>query len=87
MQISVRLAEPFWRSIGRRRLEIELQEGARLSDLLALLRQRYPALEREFAEAPPHVFLGEQEVAAETVLQDGCLLHLVWPVAGGAHDL
>ncbi len=86
MQISVRLAEPFWHSVGQRQLEIELQEGARVSDLLALLRRRYPALEREFTEAPPHVFLGDQEGTAETLLEDGCAVHLVWPVAGGSHD-
>jgi sulfur carrier protein ThiS len=83
MQITVRLAEPFWRSVGQRNLELELAEGSSVADLLTILHQRYPALVKEFTETPPHVFFGEREVVPETPLTDGGRVHLVWPIAGG----
>lgn len=83
MQVSLRLAEPFWRAVGQRELELELAKGSRVSDLLGLLHSRYPALEQEFVEAPPIVFVGEQEADMETVLKPRVQVHLVWAVAGG----
>ena len=83
MHVHVRLAEPFWRSVGERELSLDLDEGARVSDLLDLLTCRYASLKREFEEAHPHVFLGEEEVEVNAPLVEGCWVHLVWPLAGG----
>ena len=44
MRIHVRLAEPFWRTVGQRDLELELEDSAAISDLLAVLQGRFPAL-------------------------------------------
>lgn len=83
MRIHVRLAEPFWRTVGQRELSLELKERAQVTDLLALLRQRYPALGREMDEIIPHIFIGEEEASPQTPLTEGARVHLVWPVAGG----
>ncbi len=83
MCVEVRLAEPFWRTAGVRRLTLELGDGSRVADVLAALGARYPALGRELAEDPPLVFVGDDEARAETRLAAGSTVHLVWPVAGG----
>ena len=83
MNIHVRLAEPFWRVVGQRNLDVELTAGSRMADLLAALLAQYPALAQEFADAPPLLFVGEDEADEETALADGRHVHLVWPIAGG----
>ena len=83
MHVYVRLAEPFWRAVGRRDLDLELAPDSRVSDLLALLRRRHPELARELDEAPPTIFIGDREAHEHTVLCEGSRVHLVWPVAGG----
>lgn len=83
MHIQVRLAEPFWRVVGQRDLELELDENSLMSDLLALLICKFPELKREMAQAQPHTFIGEQEINPDTALHDGAQVHIVWPIAGG----
>ena len=83
MNVHVRLAEPFWRTVGQRNLDVELAGGARVADLLAALLAQYPALAQEFAEAVPLIFVDEDEATGETALADGRTIHLVWPIAGG----
>jgi len=81
--IRVRLAEPFWKPVGKRDLEVDLAEGACVSDLIARLREQYPALDLEMDESPPHIFIDNTEVNATSFLTEGGRVHLVWPVAGG----
>ncbi|MBW8012375.1 MAG: MoaD/ThiS family protein [Chloroflexi bacterium] len=83
MQVRVRFAEPFWRSIGEREIEIELDSNTLVGDLIGLLTQRYSSLGQEFNEAPPVIFLGDEEVDRETFLTEDCQIHFVWPLAGG----
>ena len=83
MHITVRLAEPFWRTVGQRDLRLELDDHARIEDLLAHLRRSFPALAEELDAIPPHIFRGEEEADMQTPLSDGDHIHLVWPIAGG----
>jgi len=83
MLIYVRLAEPFWRAVGRRDLELDLNDSTRIADLLGLLQAQYPALEQEMVEAPPQIFIDEAETSPDTLLTEGARVHLVWAVAGG----
>jgi molybdopterin converting factor small subunit len=83
MRVPVRLAEPFWRAVGQREIELTLPDGARVADLLAHLCQRHPALKAELVEAPPVIFIGEEEADENSDLREGCRVHIVWPVAGG----
>ncbi len=83
MRVYVRLSEPFWRAVGQRELNLELEAGARVGDLLAQLCQEHPALEREFAEAPVRVFIGDEEAGNHTLLAEENSVHLVWAIAGG----
>ena len=71
MRIQVRLAEPFWRAVGQRNLEIDLPTGACLGDLLDKLTESYPDLKKEMEEAEPTVFIGDDEATEETLLEDG----------------
>jgi molybdopterin converting factor small subunit len=83
MKINVRLAEPFWRSVGQRDLTLEVDEGARVSDVVERLCILYPSLGKELAENPPLLFVDEHEVTPENLLVDGNRVYLMWPVAGG----
>jgi molybdopterin converting factor small subunit len=83
MKVYVRLGEPFWRVVGERNLALELPDGAAVADLLALLRQRYPALVGEMEEAPPQVIVGDNDVDTAAPLPDGASVYLLWPIAGG----
>ncbi len=83
MNIYVRLAEPFWRTVGQRNLEIELADGATVADLTAFLEESYPALRQEFVEAAPMIFMGEDEVEMDTRLVENGRLYFVWAIAGG----
>lgn len=83
MNIHVRLAEPFWRAVGQRDIEVTMNLASRVDNLLAALRDRYPALASEFDQTPPHIFIGDAEVSRDALLTDGARVHLVWPIAGG----
>ncbi len=83
MLIRIRLAEPFWKHAGTRDLELDLAAGARVSDLLARLREDYPALAQEMDQSPPHIFIEEVEASPASFLTEGGRVHLVWPLAGG----
>lgn len=83
MLISVRLAEPYWRSVGSKELNLEVDEGLPVSELLAVLYLRYPSLRREIERAAPTVFVDDWEAGPDTGLTATCCVHLVWPVAGG----
>ena len=83
MRIHIRLAEPFWRTVGKRKLSLELTKGACVKELMAELRERYPDLTKEMEEIPPVIFVGEEEASDETCLEDDDHVHLVWPIAGG----
>lgn len=83
MHVTVRLAEPFWKSVGKRELDLDLAQGARVSDLLIILRKDYPLLAGEMDQATPHVFVDGTESDESSSLTEGARVHLVWPVAGG----
>jgi len=81
--IHIRLAEPFWRAVGKRDLNLNIAEGSRVSDLLVLLRRDYPALSAEMDQSPPHIFIEDVEASHDSLLNEDARIHFVWPVAGG----
>ncbi len=83
MRISVRLAEPYWRAVGRKDLSLEIDAPSQVGDLLALFRRSYPRLGAEIDSAAPLVFVDEVVAEPGMPLHDGCCVYLVWPVAGG----
>ncbi len=83
MKINVRLAEPFWRAVGLREIEMTMNPASRADDLLIALRKQYPSLGLEFDQTPPHIFIGDVEVTGDALMTDGARVHLVWPIAGG----
>lgn len=83
MNVHVRLAEPFWRSVGLRELDLTLPPASSVDDLLILLRERYPRLSVDFDGYPPHIFIGEEEADAHSLLEENARVHFVYPVAGG----
>lgn len=83
MKVEVRLAEPFWRSVGQRDLQLELGKNANLGDLLDILQKKYPALNAEMEEETYHLFINDTENGLNASLQEGDRVHIVWPIAGG----
>lgn len=83
MKIQVRLAEPFWRNVGKRDLQVELEKNAKLSSLLAMLEKQYPALAAEMEAETYHVFINDTETELDAALREGDRVHIVWPIAGG----
>ena len=83
MHIQVRLGEPFWRAVGQRNLALELDPGASVASLIALLCRDYPPLAGELSEFPPHIFIDEAPAGETAALTRGAVVHLVWAVSGG----
>jgi hypothetical protein len=83
VQIHVRLAEPFWRAVGLREIEMAILPASRAEDLLVALREKYPSLAIEFDRTPPHIFIGNVEASRDSLLHEDARVHLVWPIAGG----
>ncbi len=83
MQIQIRLAEPFWRTIGKRNLSVEIKNEATVSDLLTELRQKFPTLGLEMDETPPLIITNNDEASDDLILEEDMLLHFIWPIAGG----
>jgi hypothetical protein len=83
VKVYVRLAEPFWRAIGLREIEMDINPASRVDDLLVALREQYPSLGMEFDQTPPHIFIGDVEASRDSLLNEDARVHLVWPIAGG----
>ena len=83
-QISIRLAEPYWRSAGQRDLRLEMPAGSLIQDLLDVLFSRYPPMEKEMDGAPPVIFIAETEAKLNSKLEAGDRVYFVWPIAGGS---
>lgn len=83
MNVQVRFAEPFWRVVGQRNLRIEMVSESSLRGLLALLCKQYPGISTEMAENTTLLFVNEEEVDMDTILEEGDEVHILWPIAGG----
>lgn len=83
MNVQVRLAEPFWRAVGQRNLQVEVVSHSSLRELLALLCKKYPGISTEIAESATLLFVNEEEVNKDAVLSEGDEVHILWPIAGG----
>ena len=86
-QVTIRLAEPYWRSAGQRDLQLEMPPGSHIQDLLEVLFGLHPSLEKEMEGAPPVIFIGETEAKLDSKLADGDRVHFVWPIAGGSNAI
>jgi hypothetical protein len=85
MKIDVKLGEPFWRQIGRKRIILEIPTGASVRELINELVDRHPALQ-EFLnqeEVPPTIFLNNEIVCMDTSQHEGDCPTLIWAVSGG----
>jgi hypothetical protein len=83
VKVHVRFAEPFWRAVGLREIEMTINPASRADDLLVALREQYPSLGMEFDQTPPQIFIGDAEASRDSLLTDGARVHLVWAIAGG----
>lgn len=85
MKIEVKLGEPFWRQVGKKHVTVEIQSGATVQDLIAILGKLYPDLQDflKQAEVPPTIFLDDEIVDYDTTLSEGDCPTLIWAVSGG----
>jgi molybdopterin synthase catalytic subunit len=77
--VRVRLFAVYREQAGTNRLEVPLAPGARVSDLVAALAERVPAL----TSARGLVAVNQEYVTADHVLRDGDEAALIPPVSGG----
>ena len=78
--VRVRLFAAYREAAGARELEVPLDAGARVGDLVHLLAPRIPALET----APGLVAVNQTYVNADVELREGDEVALIPPVSGGA---
>jgi molybdopterin converting factor small subunit len=69
--------------VGKRDLSLDVAEGSRVPDLIAMLQRDYPALSAELDQSPPTIFIEDAEVDSDSPLIENARVHFVWPVAGG----
>jgi molybdopterin converting factor small subunit len=81
MRIEIKLFAQARERVGSGQARLELPDGSRVSDALALLEHAYPGL----AELRPHLAVALDGTLARTgdALAEGCELALLPPVSGG----
>ena len=81
MRIEIKLFAQARERVGSGQARLELPDGSRVSDALALLERTYPGL----AELRPHLAVALDGTLARTgdALAEGCELALLPPVSGG----
>jgi len=82
VQVRVRLTAGLLRLAGRPRLELQLDDGATVDDLLAHLAAEHPALGPGLPSALPVV--AGAHARRDQRLHDGDEVSLLSPVAGGS---
>lgn len=95
MQITLRFGEPLRKTLGVRRMTLDLADNATVEAMLATLRERFDAFESAFRgdalgrSFPYVVFINGRPVTpphfSTTTLRDGDVVHIVLPVVGGTH--
>lgn len=90
IQVTVRLGEPLWRSVGERRLVLSVPPDVSVAGLLAELMRRYPALtllSSPEGRARYRVFVDGKlvpwEATGEYRLHGGNTVYIFPPAAGG----
>lgn len=81
MNVSVRLSGDLAQQVGMARLQVTLAEKTTVADLVAHLRQQYPAAAARIDIAVP--IIAGQHVSPTTKLAAGQEVALLLPVAGG----
>jgi len=94
MEITVRFGEPLRKTVGARRIALQLPENATAADLIARLAQTYPGFNAAFRgddlgrDHPYILFVSGKPVTrpnyAQTRLRHGDVVHIVMPVVGGS---
>jgi len=92
MKLNIKFLRPFSELVGKSKLEIDLH-GRTLTDLLKMLVNRYPKLEKEFFTNKDElteyicIFVNDNPISAlnglDTELKNGDNLLFFIPVSGG----
>ncbi|MBM4461498.1 MAG: hypothetical protein FJ011_27705 [Chloroflexi bacterium] len=86
VRIYVKLGEPLWRAVGRRRLALDWPDALKVtpSQALARLANEYPDFDAAFRCRPYRLFVDAKVVTDEGVpMTDGQTLYLLLPAIGG----
>ena len=97
MHIQVSMGDPLWKTVGQRRMSLELSGDASVADALATLRSSYPefgaALEAGATRLgiPFNCFVNRRLVKDSDLrqhkLKEGDTLYILAPIVGGQRDL
>ena len=92
MKLEIKFLRPFSEATGKNKLEIDI-DGRTLMDLLKILVNRYPKLEKEFFTTKDElteyicIFVNDKPISAlnglDTELKNGDNLLFFIPVSGG----
>ena len=82
MYVSVRLSAALAQITGLPRLQVEVDDGATVADLVSALNSRYPALASRLQHAVP--IMDGSHAAQNAPLESGQEVAFLMPVAGGA---
>ncbi len=80
VRVEVRLFAAYREAVGSSRLQLSLDQGTRVADLLARLCADYPRL----AATQGLIAVNREYVGPEYALHDGDEVALIPPVSGGA---
>ena len=90
MRVHVKLGEPLWRSVGRRRLVLEWSAETVViaGDVVARLSAEYPRFGDAYSRAPYGVFVDAVKVdiagsSSSPALVDGQTVFILLPAVGG----
>lgn len=81
MNVRVRLFASFREAVGSSTLAWDAPDGARVSEVVAALRDTYPALGPAVGQAM--LAVNQEYVGPDLTLRDGDELALIPPVSGG----
>ena len=92
MKLKIKFLRPFSEATGKNKLEIDI-DGRTLMDLLKILVNRYPKLEKEFFTTKDKlteyicIFVNDKPISAlnglDTTLKNGNEILFFMPVSGG----
>ena len=97
MVIELNMADPLWKAVGDKRIELELFDGATVADALAYLRSTYPGFGAALDAGggvqlgvPFNLFVNRKLVKdrdlAQHKLKAGDRMHILAPIVGGGSD-
>lgn len=83
MRLRIRLFSIYKDVVGKQDLELNIEKGYRVTDVLEMLINMYPKLKEMFNEVPPVIFMNGEVVDINTVIYEESEVAIAPPASGG----